>query len=129
MESLRNISLVRCSQVCSTANDVNGAVNLWTKVFNQMNNNHCPRITKRIKRQKQLNWITNEIVNIMRRRDFGKKRHNKTEYKKLRNKCKLMIRNSKTTFYKETIQKCKNDPRELVNFLMTSELKISIMIK
>ena len=51
----------------------------------------------------------------MRRRDFEKKRHNNVEYKKLRNKCKSMIRNSKTTFYKETIQKCKNDPRELVN--------------
>ena len=25
-----------------------------------------------------------------------------------------MIRDSKTTFYKETIQKCKNDPHELV---------------
>ena len=50
----------------------------------------------------------------MRRRDFEKKRHNNAEYKKLRNKCKLLIRNSKTTFYKETIQKYKNDPRELV---------------
>ena len=50
----------------------------------------------------------------MRRRDFEKKRHNNAEYKKLRNKCKLMIRNSKTTFYKETVHKCKNDPRELI---------------
>ena len=50
----------------------------------------------------------------MRQRDFEKKRYTNAEYKKLRNKCKLMIRNSKTTFYKETIQKCKNDPRELV---------------
>ena len=83
-------------------------------MFNQINNNHCPGVAKRIKRQKQPNWNSNEIVNIMRRRDFEKKRHNNAEYKKLRNKCKLMIRNSKTTFYKETIQKCKNDPLELV---------------
>ena len=102
------------NQFSELENDVNGAVNLWTKVFNQLNNNHCPRVTKRIKIQKQPNWITNEIVNIMRRSDFEKKRHNNAEYKKLRNKCKFMIRNSKTTFYKETIHKCKNDPRELV---------------
>ena len=83
-------------------------------MFNQMNNNRCPRVTQRIKRQKQPNWITSEIVNVMRRRDFEEKRLNNAEYRKLRNKCKLMIRNSKTTFYKETIHKCKNDPRELV---------------
>ena len=53
----------------------------------------------------------------MRRREFEKKRNNNAEYKKLRNTCKLMVRNSKTTFYKETIQKCKNNPRELVMIL------------
>ena len=50
------------NQFSELENDVNGAVNLWTKVFNQINNNHCPRVTKRIKRQKQPNWITNEKV-------------------------------------------------------------------
>ena len=34
--------------------------------------------------------------------------------KKFRNKCKLLIKQSKTAFYNETIDKCKNDPRELV---------------
>ena len=46
----------------------------------------------------------------MRRRDFEKKVNNHNEY----NKCKFLIKQSKTTFYKETIDKCKNDPRELV---------------
>ena len=41
----------QCSEL---ENDVNGAVNLWTKVFNQINNNHYPRVTKRIKRQNNL---------------------------------------------------------------------------
>ena len=43
-----------------------------------------------------------------------KKEQSYTDYKQLRNKCKLMIRKSKTTFYKETIGTCKNDPKELV---------------
>ena len=43
-----------------------------------------------------------------------KKVNNHNEYKKFCNKCKLLIKQSKTTFYKETIDKCKNDPRELV---------------
>ena len=43
-----------------------------------------------------------------------KKRNNHTDYKQLRNKCKLMIQKNKTTFYKESIDICKNDPRELV---------------
>ena len=50
----------------------------------------------------------------MRRRDFEKKVNNHNEYKNFRNKFKLLIKQSKTTFYKETIDKCKNDPRELV---------------
>ena len=50
----------------------------------------------------------------MRRRDFEKIVNNHNEYKKSRNKCKLLIKQSKTTFYNETIDKCKNDPRELV---------------
>ena len=32
--------------------------------------------------------------------------------KKVGNKYKLMIQNSKTTFLKETTEKCRNDPRE-----------------
>ena len=43
-----------------------------------------------------------------------RKKNNHTDYKQLHNKCKLMIQKSKTTFYKETIDTCKNDPRELV---------------
>ena len=37
------------NQFSELENYVNGVVNLWTKVFNQINNNHCPRVTKRIK--------------------------------------------------------------------------------
>ena len=43
------------NQFIELKNDVNGAVNLWIKVYNQINNNHCPRVTKRIKGQKQPN--------------------------------------------------------------------------
>ena len=53
----------------------------------------------------------------MRRRDFEKKVNNQNEYKKFCNKCKLLIKQSETTFYKETIDKCKNNPRELVKCL------------
>ena len=87
-------------------NDVDSVVNLWTKYFNEINNRHCPTITNRIKRQTQPKWITAEILDLMRRRDFEKKVNNHNEYKKFRNKCKLLIKQSKTTFYKETIDKC-----------------------
>ena len=106
------------SKFCEIENDVNSAVNLSTKYFNEMNNRHCPTITKRNKRQTQPKWITTEILDLMRRRDFEKKRNNHNECKKFCNKCKLFIKQSKTTFYKETIDKCKNDPRELVNASM-----------
>ena len=37
------------SKFCEIENDVNIVVNLWTKYFNEINNRHCPTITKRIK--------------------------------------------------------------------------------
>ena len=55
---------------CEIENDVDSVVNLWTKYFNEINNRHCPTITKRIKRQTQPKWITAEILDLMRRRDF-----------------------------------------------------------
>ena len=59
----------------------------------------------------------------MGRRDFEIKGNYKTEHKNLCNKYKLMIRNSKTTFYRETIEKCKNYPRELVKFVNDLRVK------
>ena len=97
------------NKFCEIENDVNSVVNLWTKYFNEINNRHCPTITKRIKH----NPSGSPLKYLMRRRDFEKKVNNHNEYKKFRNKCKLLIKQSKTTFYKETIDKCKNDPREL----------------
>ena len=43
---------------CEIENDVDSVVSLWTKYFNEINNRHCPTITKRIKRQTQPKWIT-----------------------------------------------------------------------
>ena len=106
---------------CEIENYVDSVVNLWTKYFNEINNRHCPTITKRIKRQTQPKWITAEILDLMRRRDFEKKVNNHNE--KFRNKCKLLTKQSKTTFYKETIDKCKNDPRELVKCFNELEVK------
>ena len=42
------------NKFCEMENDVNSAVNIWTKSFNEINSRHCPTITKRIKRQTQL---------------------------------------------------------------------------
>ena len=61
------------NKFCEIENAVNSAVNLWTKYFNEINNRHCPTITKRIKRQIQPKWITTEILDLMRMRDFEKK--------------------------------------------------------
>ena len=33
---------------CEIENDVDSVVNIWTKYFNEINNRHCPTITKRI---------------------------------------------------------------------------------
>ena len=82
------------NKFCEIENDVNSVANLKT--------------------QTQPKWITTEILDLMLRRDFEKKGNNHTEYKNLRNKCKLLIQQSKTTFYKEIIVKCENDLEKIV---------------
>ena len=67
------------------------------------------------------------MLDLMRRRDFKKKVNNHNEYKKFRNKCKLLIKQSKTTFYKETIDKCnelgvKNVNRERIRKIKHNEV-------
>ena len=50
------------NKFCEIENDVNSAVILWTKYFNEINNRHCSTITNRINRQTQPKLITTEIL-------------------------------------------------------------------
>ena len=95
-------------------NDVNQTLKFWTDSFNFISHKHCPLVTKRIRKHKQPIWITSEILDLMHRRDHTKSKGNHNEYKQMRNKCKIMVRDSKAKFYRNSIELCKNQPRELV---------------
>ena len=80
---------------------------------------HAPLATKRV-RAESLPWLTCEIRELMRKRDFHHKRAQKqktteewVKYKELRNKTTRLIRNAKQDYYSNLIEENKKDSSKL----------------
>ena len=74
---------------------------------------HLPLVTKRIKRPKQPEWITNNILLAINKRENAKKNKDEHNYKYWRNEVTKLIRDAKKEYYSESIQLYKNDPKKL----------------
>ncbi len=86
-------------------------LNIYTSIIDK----HLPLTTKRIKRPKQPEWITHEIMAAINKRDNAKKNKNEQQYKHWRNKAVLLIREAKRTHYSQSIETHKNNPKMLSN--------------
>ena len=82
--------------------DVNAAFNTWISIFNDVCDLHCPLIERRVKRFKQPDWFSNDILDVMKKRDMTLKQarlfnsHDLwNEYKVLRNKVVHLIVHAK----------------------------------
>ncbi len=95
-------------------NNIDSVVNFWTNSTKCIIDKHLPKITKRVKREIQPGWMTEDIITTMRDRDEAQIKEGETQYKLLRNKAKAMLRQSKTNFYKKKVEECKNKPQDLV---------------
>ena len=84
-------------------NDVDHNVEMWYNLIIGVVDKHLPFKTKRVKRIKQPDWMTTDILECMRQRDHCKSVKNYTVYKILRNKCVSLIREAKTTYYQSCI--------------------------
>ena len=71
--------------------DASDALDFFTSIFN-----HAPKKQRPVKRQKQPNWVTNDILQARKMRDKYKKSSNTQQYKIWRNKVKSLIKKSKT---------------------------------
>ena len=94
-------------------NDVDHNVEMWYNLIIGVVDKHLPFKTKRVKRIKQPDWMTTDILECMRQRDHCKSVKNYTVYKILRNKCVSLIREAKTTYYQSCIMNSKGDSFKL----------------
>ena len=90
-------------EIIESFDDVDDIVSAWMTLFTETLDKHAPIKSHRIKRKYQPDWITPEILDLIKDRNKSKLNGNMEGYKILRNKVSAMIDIAK----KETYQ-CKN---------------------
>ena len=96
---------LECVEMCT---DPNNALCLLYDCINLTLSSHAPLKEKRIKRDQQPNWFTNEIKSYIRDRDYHKQNGNFDKYKILRNKTRTLIKRSKRDFFNKAIKENKD---------------------
>ena len=84
-------------------------ITTFTKIIDK----HLPLVTKRIKRPQQPEWITNNILLAINKRENAKKIKDANNYKYWRNAITKLIRDAKKKYYSESDKLYKNDPKRL----------------
>ena len=87
--------------------------------FLQISNKHAPFQVRRLK-DRSSPWITQEIINLMYRRDYLKRKSIQLkddrlydDYRRVRNDVTSMIRNAKQAYYNGVIHDCKGNSSKL----------------
>ena len=94
----------------------------WKTIFLSIADFHAPETTKKV-RSEYAPWITNNIREVMKQRDFLKKKAVKTgskqfhdAYKRTRNDLNRLIKNTKATYFRNTLNGCeKKSQRNVEN--------------
>ncbi len=94
-------------------NDIEHNLEIWYNLLTGVVDKHLRTKTKRVKRTKQPEWMTHDILECMRDRDHCKSVKDYVAYKILRNKCVSLIRQAKTIFYQSCIKNSKGDSSKL----------------
>ena len=88
--------------------DPDDALNIWYSIFNNILERHAPQKRKGIKYPIKPEWLTPEIRDAMRYRDYLLRLNLFDEYKKHRNKVTYMISDSKKKFCEKILTNSKN---------------------
>ena len=110
-----------CAFVFENINDV---VDAWYKLFNSVLDEYLPQIQKRVKREVQPKWFSNEISQEIKKRDMLLKKARKSqtesdwsEFKRVKNKVIELIRDTKSNYFKEKVSESKNNTKKLWNLI------------
>ena len=88
--------------------EASDALDYFFEVFSSTISTPAPKKKRRVKRQKQPNWINAEILTAMKIRDQFQTTKNNTQYAHWRNKVRTLIRNSEAKLYSDSINNSSN---------------------
>jgi hypothetical protein len=124
-EFLNDLNEIDWNEI-SSSDDTNVVWSMWLTNFTQILDKHAPFKKKRIGKKKSP-WITPDVVQKMRARDYLKKQYDKNrnnelwkQYKNTRNDVNNIIKQAKCDYFKDRIDVAKKDPKQtwkLVNEL------------
>ena len=100
-------------EIIESFDDVDDIVSAWMTLFTETLDKHAPIKSHRIKRKYQPDWLTPEILDLIKDRNKCKLNGNMEGYKILRNKVTAMIDIAKKETYQCKIEEGKNDPRSI----------------
>ena len=107
--------------------DVDNSFEVFFTMFKSVLNKHAPQRNKRVKKVNQPGWMKKEIIDAIRLRDYFLKRSDILNYRCWRQRVKNLIFKAKQSFYQETINSNKQNPKLLWNSLnLLSGLKPKI---
>ena len=103
--------------ICESFDDPNDALSCWVKLFLEVVEKHAPLKQRRVKKSKQPEWLTEEMINAMSIRDKFARLNDDQNRKLWRNKSNNLVRKGKTTYYKKLIESNIGNSRKLWNFI------------
>ena len=81
---------------------------IWSSVIVSHINNHAPMKTKRVKSKRLPEWFTADITEMRNKRDTCKRLKMWTDYRKMRNKTKQLIRHAKRKYFSDKVDNAKD---------------------
>ena len=100
--------------------DIYEIVDAWYDIFNTILDKHAPVITKRIKRNSQPKWFTEDLNKEIQSRGYLLKKARCTnspeawkKYKETKNKVTRLIRTQKKTFFRSQVNENQRNPKKL----------------
>ena len=95
---------------CTNPDD---SAELFLDLFKNVLNNNAPQRKRRVKRANQPSWMSPDILEAIRQRDYYHKILDTLNYRIWRHKVKDLISIAKHQFYNETINSNKSNPKKL----------------
>ena len=92
---------------------MNEKLKTLSNCVNDCLNIHAPLLEKRIKRQNQPKWFTEDIQNAINVRDKCKMSGQFSEYKKARNNVTKLIKLAKQAYYQNIVSQANGDSCKL----------------
>ena len=88
-------------------------VSIWSELLLEVLDRHAPIKSHRIKKKYQPDWLTPEIMDLMKERNKCKINGNLDAYKHLRNKVSKQIEIEKKNTYQSKIEEGRSDPKSI----------------